>query len=143
MIQATDNNGVKYLLSPQQLSDRCKRNETKGSKETVHASLTTITKKNRPTKIWVAKATEFAGKFEKLCEAEGRQICSTLTEAKAAFAERTMRSLKNLLYRSMEIYGYKYFHKLTQRVTTLNARKTCWIDLIPINCKKSDFLSIL
>ena len=42
----------------------------------------------------------------------------------------------------MEDNGYKYTHKLTQFVTTLNSRRTCSIDLIPKNVKNSDFLSI-
>ena len=43
----------------------------------------------------------------------------------------------------MEFNGYKYIHKLTQFVTTLNARRSCSIDLIPKNVNNSDFLSIL
>ena len=43
----------------------------------------------------------------------------------------------------MEDYGYKYIHKLSQIVTTLNSAKNCSIDLIPKNVKNSDFLSIL
>ena len=43
----------------------------------------------------------------------------------------------------MEDNGYKYIHKLTQFVTTLNSRRNCSIDLIPKNVKTSDFLSIL
>ena len=65
------------------------------------------------------------------------------TETKAAFAERTTRSLENILYCYMEDNGYKYIHKLTQFVTTLNCRRNCSIDLIPKNVKSSDFLSIL
>ena len=61
----------------------------------------------------------------------------------AAFAERTIRSLKNILYRYMEDNGYKYIHKLIQFITTLNSPKNCSIDLIPKNIKKSDFLTIL
>ena len=79
-----------------------------------------ITKKNRPKKIWVDKETEIAGEFEKLCKADGIQIYSTMSKTKAAFADRTIRSLKNLIYRYMEDNGYKYIHKLTQFVTTLN-----------------------
>ena len=45
------------------------------------------------------KGTKFAGEFEKLCKAEGIQIYSTMSETKVAFAERTIRSLKNILYR--------------------------------------------
>ena len=111
--------------------------KTKHSKEKVRAFLTMITKKNRPIKIWVDKGTEFAGGFKKLCKAEGMQIYSTLSETKAAFAERTIQSPKNILYRYMEDNGYKYIHKLTQFVTRLNSRRNCSIDLIPKNVKNS------
>ena len=43
----------------------------------------------------------------------------------------------------MEENGYKYIHKLTQFVTTLNSRRNCSINLIPKNVKNSGFLSIL
>ena len=66
-----------------------------------------------------------------------------MSETKAAFAERTKRSLKNILYRYMEDNGQQYIQKLTQFVTTLNSRKNCSTDLIPKNVKNSDFLSIL
>ena len=66
-----------------------------------------------------------------------------MSETKAAFAERTIRSLKNILYRHMEDNGYKYIHKLSQFVTTLNSRRNRSIDLIPNNVRNSDFLSIL
>ena len=66
-----------------------------------------------------------------------------MTETKAAFAERTIRSLKTKLYRYMEDNGDKYIHKLTQFVTTLNSRRNCSIDLIPKNVINSQFLSIL
>ena len=105
--------------------------KTKDSKETVCAFLTMITKKNRPKKLWVDEATHFAGEFKKLCKAEGRQIYSTMNENRAAFAERTIRSLKNLLYRYMGDNGYKYNHKMAQFVTTLNSGRNCSIDLIP------------
>ena len=66
-----------------------------------------------------------------------------MSENKAAYAERTIRSLESILYRYMEDNGYKYIHKLTQLVTTLNFRRNCSIDLIPKNVKNSDFLSNL
>ena len=123
---AKDKNGVKYLLIRQDLFDRtvdAKGMKSKDSEETVRAFLSFITKKNRPKKTWVDKGIEFAGEFKKLCKAEGIQIYSTMSETKAAFAERTRRSLNNILYRYMEDNGYKYIHKLTQFVTTLNARR--------------------
>ena len=66
-----------------------------------------------------------------------------MSETKAAFGESAIRSLKNILYRYMEDNGYKYIHKLTHFVITLNSRTNCSIDLIPKNVKNSDFLSIL
>ena len=117
--------------------------KTKDFKETVRAFLTLITKNNCPKKIWVDKGTEFAGKFQKLWKAEGIQVYSTISETKAAYAERTIRSLKNILYRYMEDNGCKYLHKLTQFVTTLNSWRICAIHLIPKNVQNSDFLSIL
>ena len=102
-----------------------------------------ITKKNRPRKIGVDKGTEFAGDLKKLCKAEGIQIYSTMSETKAAFAKRTKRSLKNILYRYMEDNGYKYIHELTHFVTTLSSRRNSSTDLIPKIVKNSDFLSIL
>ena len=120
-----------------------KDKKTKDSKETVRAFLTMITKKNRPEKVWVDKGTEFSGEFKKIFKPERKQTYSTMSETKAAFAERTIRSLKNILYRYMEDNGYKYIHKLTQFVTTLNSRRNCSIDLIPKNVTNSDFLSNL
>ena len=69
-----------------------------------------ITKKNQSKKIWVDKGTEFAGVFKKFCAAEGIQVYSTMGETKAASAERTIRSLKNILNQYLEDYRYKYLH---------------------------------
>ena len=74
---AKDNYGVNYLLVRQDLFDRtvdAKGMKTKGSKETVRAFLSPITKTNHPKKISVDKGTEFAEEFKKLCKAEGIQI---------------------------------------------------------------------
>ena len=107
---AKENNGVKYLLVRQDLFDgtvNARGLKTKDSQETVKTFSSLITKKNRPKKIWIDKGTEFAGAFKKFCAAEGIQVYSTMRETKAAFAERTIRSLKNILYRYMEDFGYK------------------------------------
>ena len=138
--------GVKYLLLHQDLFDRtvkAKGMKTKDSQETVKAFSSMITKRNRPKKIWVDKGTEFDGAFKKFCTAEGIQVYSTRSETKAAFAERTIRSLKNILYRYMEDFGYKYIHKLPQFITTLNSRRNSSIDMRPSTVKNYDFMSIL
>ena len=107
---AKENNGVKYLLVRQDLFARtvnAKGMKTKDSQETVKAFSSMITKNNRPKKIWVHKGTEFAGAFKTFCAAEGKQVYSPMSETKAAIAERTIRSLKNILYRYIEDFGYK------------------------------------
>ena len=63
-----------------------KGKKTKESTETQWTFSTMITKKDRPSKISVDKWTEFAGEFNKLCNAQGTQISSKLSETKAAFA---------------------------------------------------------
>ena len=65
-----------------------------------------------------------------------------MNETKAAFAERTIRSLKNNMYRYMEDYGYKYFHELPQFIATMNSRNNRILDMKPNHVKNSDFLSI-
>ena len=101
------------------------------------------TKTNRPEKIWIDKGTEIAGAFEKLSNAEGIHVYSTMSETKAAFAEQTIRSLKNILYRYMEDYGYKYIHKLPLLITTLNSRRNSSIDMRANTVKICHFISIL
>ena len=143
---ANENKGVKYSLVRQDLFNRIVNAETmktKDSEETVEAFPSMVTKKNRPKKIWVDKGTEFAGALKKFCAAEGIQVYSTMSETKAAFAERTIRSLKIILYRYMEDYGYKYIHKLPQCITTLKSRRNSSIDMIPNTLKTCDFMSIL
>ena len=86
---------------------------------------------------------EFAGAFKKFCAAEGTQVYSTMTETKAAFAERTIRLLKIIVYRYVEGFGYKYIHKLPQFITTLNSRTNNSIDMRPNTVKNCDFMSVL
>jgi len=73
--------------------------KTKDSEETFKIFSKKITKKNRPKKIWVDQGTEFAGDFKMFFAAEGKHCYSTVSETKATFAERTIRSFKNILYR--------------------------------------------
>ena len=66
-----------------------------------------------------------------------------MSETKAAFAERRIRSLKIILYRYMEDFGYKYIHKLPQFIKTLNSRRNSTIDLRPNTVNNYDFVSLL
>ena len=66
-----------------------------------------------------------------------------MSETKAAFAEGTIHLFKNILYRYMEDYGYKYIHKLPQFIATMISRNNRRIDKKPNHVKNSDFMSIL
>ena len=124
---AKDNNGVNYLLVRQDMFDRtvdAKGMKTKGSKETANFFFKIDYKKESTKKIWVDQSTEYVGDFIKFCVAEGIHVYSTMTETKATFAERTIRSLENNFYRYMEDYGYKYIRKLSHFVKILNSRQT-------------------
>ena len=139
---AKDNNCVKYLLVRQDLFDRtvdAKGMKTKNSKETVKTFSKKVTKKNRPMKLWVDQGTE----FKNFCSAEGIEVYSTMSETKAAFAECTIRSLKNFLSRYMEHYVYKYIHKLPRFIAAMNSRNSCSLGMKPNHVKNSDFMSIL
>ena len=143
---AKENNGVKYLLVRQDLFDRTVNAEgmiSKDSQETVKGFSSMVTKKNRPKKVWVDKGTEFAGALKKFCAAQRMRVYSTMSETKAAFPERTIRSLKNILYRCMEDFVYKYIHKLPQFITTSNSRRNSSIDMRPNTVKNCDFMSII
>ena len=113
---AKENNGVKYFLVRQDLFGRtvnARGMKLKDSQEAVKAFSSMITKKNRPEKIWVDKGTEFAGAFKKFCVAEGIQVYSTLSETKAAFAERTIRSFFPVTWNFLDTSIYTNYLKLS------------------------------
>ena len=87
--------------------------------------------------------TEDAGAFKKFYFEDGLQVYSTMSEIKAPFAERTIPSLKNIFYRYMEDYGYKYINKPPQFITTLNSKPSSSIDMTPNTVQNSGFMSIL
>ena len=66
-----------------------------------------------------------------------------MSESKAAFAELIIQSVKNILYRYMEDFAYKYIHKLLQLIATLNSRRNSSMDMRPNTVKNCDFMSIL
>ena len=141
---AKENNGVKYLLVRQDLFDRtvnAKGMKTKDSQETEKAFSSMITKGIDQKIFGLTRGPsllEHLKSFVLLI-----QVYSTMSENKAAFDERTIRSLKNNLYRYMEDYGNKYIHKLPQFITTLNSRRNSSIDMRPNTVRNCDFMSIL
>ena len=117
---AKDNNVVKFLVVRQGLFDRtvlAKGLKTKSSKETVKTFSKVITRKTDQKNLDRSE-TESAGGFKKFCSPEGIKIYSTMSETKAAFAERTIRLLKNIFiatWRIMSTIIFIYYLNLLQQ----------------------------
>ena len=80
-------------------------------------------KNKQPEKVWVDDGTEFLGAFKAPCTERGIHLYSTFSEKKSAFAERNIRSLKNIIYRYLEAkWTYSYLDKLNAFVKTINSR---------------------
>ena len=61
-----------------------------------------ITNKNQQIKTWVDKGPNLLKRLKSFVLLRKNKFISTMSGTKAAFAELTMRSLKNILYRYME-----------------------------------------
>ena len=118
------NNGVKYLLVAVDVLSRKLRVRpirTKGAEETAKNFGLMITK-IKPLKVWSDKGFEFKGTFEKFCESKGIDTHTTNSEAKSAFAERNIRSLKNIIYKHLENkWSYGYMNELQSFVNTITS----------------------
>ena len=80
-------------------------------------------KKKQPEKVWTDKRSDFKGDFKTFCEKKGIHLYTTESETKSAFAERNIRSLKNIIYKSLEQkWTWTYIEDLPQFVNTRNSR---------------------
>ena len=71
------------------------------------------------------KGTEFKGFFEALFKKKGIKTYSTENEKRSEFAERKIRSLKNLIYKySEDIWSYSGIEKLEISVSAIGSRKS-------------------
>ena len=135
------NGGVKYLLVAVDCLSRYLRVEplkTKYATETAQVFKKMI-KHKQPEKVWVDDGTEFLGAFKALCTERGIHLYSTFSEKKSAFAERNIRSLKNIIYRYLEEkWTYSYLDKLDAFVKTINSRVNRTIKLAPNKVTKKD-----
>ena len=78
---------------------------------------------NQPEKVWTDKGTEFKGEFKIFCENKKIHLYTTENEAKSAFAERNIRSLKNIIYRYLEEkLNWNYIKELPNFVNIINSR---------------------
>ena len=135
------NSGVIYLLVAVDCLSRYLRVEplkTKYATEIAEVFKKMI-KHKQPKKIWVDDGTVFLGAFKALCNKRGIHLYSTFSEKKSAFAERNIRSLKNIIYRCLEEkWTYSYLDKLHSFVQTINSRVNRTINLAPNKVTKKD-----
>ena len=132
---------LKYLLVAVHCLSRYLRVEplkTKYATETAEAFKKMI-KHKQPKKVRVDDGTEFLGAFKDLCYKRGIHLYSTFSEKKSAFAERNIRSLKNIIYRYLEEnWTYSYLDKLDSFVKTINSRVNRTIKLASNKVTKKD-----
>ena len=96
-------------------------------------------KHKQPLKVWFDDGKEFLGAFKSLREKRGIHSYSTYSKKKSAFAERNIRSLKNIIYRYLEEkWTYSYFDKLDQFVNTIISRVNRVTKLAPNKITKKD-----
>ena len=72
---------------------RVKTMKTKYAKDNLQAFRKMISRKNTPEKLWVDKGTESGGTFKNFCKEKDIEVYSTMSETKAAFAERESNSV--------------------------------------------------
>ena len=85
---------------------------TKSAEETAKRFGRMITK-TKPLKVWSNEGTEFKGASKKFSESKSNDTFTTNSEAKSAFADRSIRSLKNFIYKHLVnkwSYIYRYIN---------------------------------
>lgn len=141
------NGGTKYLLVCVDVFSRFVRVQPmkiKDAATTKAAFIKMLTKGHQPKKIWVDKGKEFEGVFKSFCKTLNISIYSTFSETKAAYAERAIRSLKNILYRYMEESGKdRYLPKLQDFVSTMNCRVNRNVGKAPKNITNRDVFAMM
>ena len=98
------NAGIKYLLIAVDCLSRYLRVEPLKSKyaTTTAEAFKRMIKHKQPKKVWVDAGTE----FKTLCQRRNIKSYQTFSEKKSAFAERNIRSLKNIIYKYLEKNGH-------------------------------------
>ena len=138
---AKENKDVKYLLVAVDCLSRYLRVEPLKSKyatSTADAFKKMIQSK-RPKKVWIDAGTEFKGSFSTLCLKNEIEVYKTFSEKKSAFAEKNIRSLKNLIYKYLEDkWTYSYINQLQSFVQTINSGVNRVTKLAPNKVTKKD-----
>lgn len=98
----------------------------------------------QPKFVWTDEGKEFLGCFKTLCNDLGIVKYNTHSSKKAAYAERAIRSLKNILYRYMEnMHTDKYINKLQVFVKTMNDRENRSIGMAPKDVTNRDTIKLI
>lgn len=135
------NDGIKYLMVTVDVLSRFVRVGKLKSKDSEEASkiFQQLIANQKPEKVWVDKGTEFKGAFKRLCDKENISIYSTESETKSAFAERNIRSLKNIIYKHLEFnWTYRYIDHLSKFVSTINHRQNRILKRSPASITSKD-----
>ena len=145
---ASKNDGVRYIFLAIDIFSRFVYVEPMKTKEAVSAKgafMKILSKSgNQPEKLWTDDETEFQGVFKKYCKTLGIHIYQTFSDKKAVFAERAIRSLKNIMYRYMEERDtYRYLPKLQSFAVTMNSRVNRSIAMAPKDVKNVDALRLI
>ena len=138
---AKENKDVKYLLVAVDCLSRYLRVEPLKSKyaTTTADAFKKMIKHKQPKKVWVDAGTEFKGSFSTLCQKNDIEVYKTFSEEKSAFAERNIRSLKNLIYKYLEDkWTYSYINQLQSFVPAINSRVNRVTKLAPNKVTKKD-----
>lgn len=143
---ASENRNVKYLLVSVDVLSRFVRVQPLKDKyaNTTKQAFIKMMSIDKPKKVWVDQGTEFEGAFKKYCQDVDVHIYHTFSETKAAYAERAIRSLKNIIYRFLEeADSFKYIHKLESFVKTMNSRVNRSIKMAPKDVTNKDAIAII
>ena len=136
------NKDVKYLLVAVDVLSRYLRVEPLKDKYAATAAKAfakMLNKRVKPEKVWTDKGTEFKGVFEQFCKRKGIDTYTTNSETKSSFAERNIRSLKNIIYKYLEEkWTYIYLPQLPEFVKTINTRVNRVTQLAPSKVTKKN-----
>ena len=135
------NAGIKYLLIAVDCLSRYLRVEPLKSKyaTTTAEAFKRMIKYKQPKKVWVDAGTEFKVNFKTLCRRRNIKIYQTFSEKMSAFAERNIRSLKNIIYKYLEEkWTYSYISQLKNFLQTINSRINRVTKIAPNKVAKKD-----
>lgn len=140
------NGGVKYLLVVIDVLSRFVRVQPMKNKyaTTTQDVFSKMLNQVKPKLLWTDQGTEFEGSFLRFCISKDIKKYHTFSETKAAYAERAIRSLKNIMYRFMEEKKTNhYIGQLQSFVKIMNGRMHRSIGMAPKDVKQSDVVNII